>query len=185
MKNFFALLLKGIGIALAVSLAICFFAWYWGNWRAIIWFVVGVIMIWQICKYLLRDARMEPIYDDNGKVLVAKHSASISEKCGELALGFFIITLLGGFLWSIGRFTIWMLSASPKIFELTIFIGILSILGVILLICILASIYFSFKTACWKLPAKTLPSLAKWILVIVISCLVAFGVLYLYLPPMH
>lgn len=184
MKNFFVLLSKGVGIALAISFSICFFAWNWGNWRAIIWFIVGVIMVWQICKYLLSDIKVAPIYDDDGKVLVAEHSASVIEKSTSIALCLFIITLLAGFLWGIGRLAECLLNQPSKIFEFTILFGLIMLLLVFTSLCLLASIYFSIKTACWKLSGKVSLSIAKWILVIVISCLVAFGVLYFYLPPM-
>ena len=80
MKDFFVTLLKGIGIALAVSLIVCFFAWYWGNWRAIIWFAVIAIICWQVWKYLTEDTWISKPTMAGGKVEEHKYREPLSHK---------------------------------------------------------------------------------------------------------
>lgn len=138
MKNFFALLLKGIGIALAVSLAICFFAWYWGNWRAIIWYALGVMFVWQTWKYF-----KTPLW--NYKNASVKLANSPWRKIRGFIIGIsctFVI-LLG--MYEIGRLGEFVLGFSCSYFELTTLIGFILILLCVEVYFMVGLMYCAFQ----------------------------------------
>ena len=124
MKNFLVLLLKGIGTTLAVGLTIFFLYLYWGNWRAIIWYALGVMFVWQSWKYF-----KTPLW--NYKTASVEPTDSSWRKVRGFIIGIsctFAI-LLG--MYGIGKLGEFVLGFSCSYFELTILIGfILIMLGI-------------------------------------------------------
>lgn len=162
MKNFFILLAKGVGIALIISLSVCFFFWFWGNWRAIAWYVMGLFFAWLLYKYF-----NTPLLDG---------------KFTDLFVGAVCLLAFFTCLYGIGRLGEWLFDYHADYFELTIFHGF-----VLLLLCVIA--YFSvcaLRYARKELDRQYLISLIseviQWILIIGISVAVGAAVLYYCLP---
>ncbi|MBQ8481111.1 MAG: hypothetical protein IJ532_01090 [Alphaproteobacteria bacterium] len=182
MKNFFVLLLKGIGIALAVSLAVCFFAWNWGNWRVITWTVIGCLVVWQICKYLCADEWVNPLEDDAGNTVSDGHFVSTSDKVTSILAGAFIVCALASVLWIVGFFGEWIFNWPSKIFEYTILKGILFSIGIGFCCVLISALYHGIKELGLKFFISGIPEMLKWILIIGISCSAAAAVFYYCFP---
>lgn len=185
MKDFFITLLKGIGIALAVSLIVCFFSWYWGNWRAIIWFVVIALICWQIWKYLTEDTWISKPMMVGGKIEEHKYCEPLSCKIMEVGVVAFFTLLCAGCFWVIGWGAEWILNKPSAIFEHTIFNGILSIL--ILSSCwwIIRITYCAIKEFDKQFKLLLFLAILKWILIVGISVVVGLLVLHYGLPPVQ
>ncbi|MBR1600825.1 MAG: hypothetical protein IJ677_04530 [Alphaproteobacteria bacterium] len=182
MKNFFVLLLKGMLIALAVSLGACFLAWHWGNWRVITWTVIGVIAVWQACKYLGTEEHLSPLYDDTGAVVVPGRTVSFSDRVKETLIVVLVIGMFALILWIGGIFLEWMLNWPSAIFEYTILKGIAFYLVVFFCITLLSSIIQAFRILGVQFIITCLPYFLKWIVIIGISIAVSFLVLYYCFP---
>ncbi|MBQ4399794.1 MAG: hypothetical protein II830_00705 [Alphaproteobacteria bacterium] len=185
MKDFFITLLKGIGIALAVSLIVCFFAWYWGNWRAIIWFAVIAIICWQVWKYLTEDTWISKPTMAGGKVEEHKYREPLSYKIEELVIGAAFFLLGGGFFWGIGWVAEWILNKPSAIFEHTILNEILSVFMLSSCWWTIRITYCAIREFDWKFQLSLLLALLKWILIVGISVAVGLVVLHYGLPPVQ
>lgn len=116
MKNFLLLLAKSIVIALIISLSVYFFARHWGNWRAILWYVFGLLAIWQAWKFLQSDIMLCE-YENHEKI---ERNVTLLEKTEELITGLFFILLGGCGFWCMGRITEKIFNYPSAIFEYTI-----------------------------------------------------------------
>lgn len=185
MKTFFTLLLKGIGIALAVSLSACFVTLYWGNWRIIGWFVVILLVLWQIYKYMRSDVLIEAITNETGKVLEKEHYASIGEKISELVLAAFLVILSASCFFGFGLLEEWLFNESKAIFELTILRGIALLSGIILCLMVVCLLIHAVKKLNLSAIRRIFPVAIKWIIIVAISGLVALGIFRYLLPPIN
>lgn len=178
MKNFFVLLAKGIGIALTISLSVCFLAWKWGNWRAVIWYVFGLLVIWQVWRYLRSDIVLCQYERDE----MVERSASLLEKTEELIIGLFFIMIGVGFFWGVGWITEQVFNYPSVIFEYTIAKGFITFL----LLCIgwwmTGMMYCAIKELEWKSFIPLTPPAIKWLLIIAISSAIGITVLYYGYP---
>lgn len=185
MKTFFTLLLKGIEIALAVSLGVCFLAWHWGDWRTIGWFAVGVLVAWQVCKYLRSDVQIDAITDEYGKILENEHSASIGEKISELILGAFLVVIIASCLYGFGLIEEALLNRPKAIFELTMLRGFALLSAAVFVLGMASLLAYAIKNFTVKAALHIISVLLKWLVIVAISCSVALGVFYYCLPPIN
>lgn len=185
MKKFLITLLKGIGIALAVSLTVCFFAWYWGNWRAIIWFIIAVLTCWKVWQYLTEDTTESKPIMQGGKIEECVYKTTIWEKIVELVVGTFLLLLIFGFFWCVGWGAEWLLDKPSAIFEHTILNGIIAVF-------LLSSCWWTVRiTYCairefeGKFWLSLVPELLKWLVILGICVAVGLTVLHYGLPPVQ
>ena len=180
MKNFLILLFKGIAITLATCFIVCFLAWFWGNWRAISWFVILSLLAWQVYKFLKGKQKCW-ILDGTDQVRYYTFSEKID--C-ILSWGFFFL-IAGGCLWCIGWCIEWISDTPHSIFEYTIFKGGVAVISIAIFSYFMRIAFHSRKLH-WKYFVPSIgcfADFAKWILVIGVSIVVAVAVLYYCLPP--
>ena len=182
MKNFFVYLLKGIGIALAISLIICFFAWNWGNWRVILWGAAGVIIGWRVLIYLCGKVWVPHYSETSAGKTNQGHYATITEKIENLLVEATAIAAVAAVFWLIGRFGEWFFDKHASIFELTIANGFVLFAECVFGIVALASLFYSIRHFNRDDFKSVLPEIIKWLLIIGISIAVGIAVLYFLLP---
>lgn len=183
MKNFFILLAKSVGISLAVSLTVCFLAWYWGNWRAIIWYFLGIMFIWQVYKYFKTPMSCDEIKDNAGNVVYPGRTLSAMDKFDDLIIGIFWIAVGAAGFYAIGWLGEQAIGYSCKYFESTILIGFILIMACLSAYGTVRIIYYIVKELGWKYLKLPIPDIARWISVIGIGIIAGLTVLYYGLPP--
>ena len=181
MKNFFISLLKGIGIALAISLSICFFALYWGNWRAIIWYVAGIIVV---CKMLLYLCSKVWIYQgkDLPEGMERGHYATVMEKTENLIAESAACLAAITVFWLIGKFGEWFFGLEASVFELTILKGVALFVICFSGILLLAAVFYVIRHIKWVTFKSVLPDIAKWLLILAVSIVVGLATINFFLP---
>ena len=164
MKNFFVLLAKGVGIALIVSLSVCFFFWFWGNWRAIIWYVMGLFCAWLLYKYF--------------------NTPMLDEKFTDLIIGAFCLLAFFTCLYGIGRFGEWIFGYHADYFELTVFHGFALLLLCVIAYFLVRILYYARKELDRQFFTSLISKIIQWVLIVAISVAVGAAVLYYCLPPL-
>lgn len=137
MKNFLVLLLKGIGTALAVGLTVCFLYLFWGNWRAIIWYALGVTFIWQAWKFF-----KTPLWNYEAASVELTNSPRRKIRGFIIGISCTFAILLG--MYGIGRLGEFVLGFSCSYFELTTLIGFILILLCVEIYFIVGVLYCAF-----------------------------------------
>ena len=181
MKNFLISLLKGIGIALAISLSVCFFALYWGNWRAVIWYAVGVIIVWRILLYLCGKVWIHH-YKDLPEGVDRGHYATLTEKVENMIAESAAFLAVAVVFWLIGKFGEWVFNIQASIFELTILNGVVLFVICFLALLLLAAVFYCIRHFNWDTFKSVLPYLAECLLILAISIGVGLATIYFFLP---
>ena len=182
MKSFFVSLFKGISIALAISLIVCFFAWNWGNWRVILWGAAGVIIGWQVLMYMNSKVWIPHYGESSTGKTNPGHYATAMEKIENIFTKAAVILCTIAIFWFIGRFGEWFFDRHASIFELTIVNGVVLLFLCFFSIVFLASVFYSARNLEWKVVKPMLPEIIKWLLIVGISIAAGMTVLYFFLP---
>lgn len=146
MKKSLVLLLKGIILAFTAGVTACFLAQFWGNWRAIIWYAVGLFFIWQMWKYFktpLLEKRL------SGHYKVAER-VSVKQKLNIIARDIFCMSVFLAALYGIGWFGEWVFGFSARYFELTMLFGFLLMISGVVVYLMIGLLYCIILDTSWK-----------------------------------
>jgi len=146
MKKFLILLLKGTILASAVGASVCFLAWFWGNWRAIAWYAVGLVFIWQMWKYFKTPILEKSI---SGHYEVVER-VSIRRRFNIIARDLLCLAAFFAVLYGAGLLNEWLFDYSNRYFELTMLWGFLLLVSGVVVYLIIGILYCLILDINWK-----------------------------------